>query len=154
LEHSISGAGAGVAGRPARIFTLQKLVEVGGLNIQRIRVIWARVWPLVAAHLVEAGCHPSEPIAAYTVDALRQLSHTLLERATAGGAEKNDHLVETTLKEALKPFVALLARARVVSPTRDVLPRWPCDPNPSPLYNVCPRQMESLPLGSEDQSAP
>jgi guanine nucleotide-exchange factor len=133
VGHSSSGeSGCGVAGRPARIFTLQKLVEVGGLNIQRIRVIWARVWPLVAAHLVEAGCHPSEPIAAYTVDALRQLSHTLLERATAGGAEKNDHLVETTLKEALKPFVALLARARVVRPTCQVPPRILCDPSLRP----------------------
>lgn len=143
----------GIAGRPARIFTLQKLVEVGGLNIQRIRVIWARVWPLVAAHLVEAGCHPSEPIAAYTVDALRQLSHTLLERATAGGAEKNDHLVETTLKEALKPFVALLARARVVSPTCDVLPRWPCDSSLR-FYEVHVHVRWKIPPGSEDQSAP
>lgn len=36
---------------------LQRVVEAAYVNMPRIRLVWARLWTLVAQHLVSAACH-------------------------------------------------------------------------------------------------
>ncbi|GIL43151.1 hypothetical protein Vafri_977, partial [Volvox africanus] len=83
------------AHRP-RVYSLQRLVEVAGLNLAgRIRLIWSKLWAVLSAHLVMAACHNQQPIAAQAVDALRSLAGRVLDReqlqlqrATAGVASR------------------------------------------------------------------
>jgi Sec7-like guanine-nucleotide exchange factor len=38
-----------------RLFSLQKLVELAHFNMDRIRMVWARIWSLMAEHFVKAS---------------------------------------------------------------------------------------------------
>ncbi|KXZ56613.1 hypothetical protein GPECTOR_1g552 [Gonium pectorale] len=67
-----------------RVYSMQRLVEVAHLNLTgRIRLIWSKLWAVLSSHLVMAACHPTQPIAAQAVDALRSLATRLLERQAA-----------------------------------------------------------------------
>ncbi|EOA23306.1 hypothetical protein CARUB_v10019080mg [Capsella rubella] len=85
---------------PARVFSLQKLVEISYYNIARIRMVWARIWSVLAEHFVAAGSHHDEKIAMYAIDSLRQLGMKYLERA---------ELTNFTFQnDILKPFVIIM----------------------------------------------
>ncbi len=55
-------------------FSLQKLVEIADLNLDRIKIIWNRMWVIIREHLCEVGCNPNEVIAMEAVGLLKQLS--------------------------------------------------------------------------------
>ena len=40
-----------------RLFSLQKLVEVGHANIPRIRLVWGRVWQVLSKHCKQVALH-------------------------------------------------------------------------------------------------
>ncbi|KAF8388657.1 hypothetical protein HHK36_025337 [Tetracentron sinense] len=85
---------------PARVFSLQKLVEISYYNMSRIRMVWARIWFVLANHFISAGSHHEEKIAMYAIDSLRQLGMKYLERA---------ELTNFTFQnDILKPFVVLM----------------------------------------------
>ncbi|OWM73823.1 hypothetical protein CDL15_Pgr015123 [Punica granatum] len=85
---------------PARVFSLQKLVEISYYNMMRIRMVWARIWSVLANHFITAGSHHDEKIAMYAIDSLRQLGMKYLERA---------ELTNFTFQnDILKPFVVLM----------------------------------------------
>ncbi|KAM7259004.1 hypothetical protein ACFE04_014745 [Oxalis oulophora] len=89
---------------PARVFSLQKLVEISYYNMARIRLVWARIWTVLANHFISAGSHPEEKIAMYAIDSLRQLGMKYLERA---------ELTNFTFQnDILKPFVVLMRNSR------------------------------------------
>ncbi|XP_050218779.1 brefeldin A-inhibited guanine nucleotide-exchange protein 5 [Mercurialis annua] len=89
---------------PARVFSLQKLVEISYYNMARIRMVWARIWSVLANHFISAGSHRDEKIAMYAIDSLRQLGMKYLERAElANFSFQND---------ILKPFVVLMRNSR------------------------------------------
>ncbi|XP_031256027.1 brefeldin A-inhibited guanine nucleotide-exchange protein 5 isoform X3 [Pistacia vera] len=89
---------------PARVFSLQKLVEISYYNMARIRMVWARIWSVLANHFIAAGSHPEEKIAMYAIDSLRQLGMKYLERA---------ELTNFTFQnDILKPFVVLIRISR------------------------------------------
>ncbi|XP_010246071.1 PREDICTED: brefeldin A-inhibited guanine nucleotide-exchange protein 5 isoform X2 [Nelumbo nucifera] len=89
---------------PARVFSLQKLVEISYYNMARIRMVWARIWYVLANHFISAGSHHDEKIAMYAIDSLRQLSMKYLERA---------ELTNFTFQnDILKPFVVLMRNSR------------------------------------------
>ncbi|KAH9652984.1 Brefeldin A-inhibited guanine nucleotide-exchange protein 5 [Citrus sinensis] len=89
---------------PARVFSLQKLVEISYYNMARIRMVWARIWSVLANHFISAGSHHDEKIAMYAIDSLRQLSMKYLERA---------ELTNFTFQnDILKPFVVLIRNSR------------------------------------------
>lgn len=108
-----------------RLFSLQKVVECAYHNMSRIRLVWHKLWAVIAAQLVGASCHPhrcvllscrtncryqpmltmlschcNRRVALYAVDSLRQLVAKLLVRAEL------EHF--THQEEALRPFVAVL----------------------------------------------
>ncbi|KAJ9168124.1 hypothetical protein P3X46_019686 [Hevea brasiliensis] len=89
---------------PARVFSLQKLVEISYYNMARIRMVWARIWSVLANHFISAGSHHEEKIAMYAIDSLRQLGMKYLERA---------ELTNFTFQnDILKPFVVLMRNSR------------------------------------------
>ncbi|CAN6541337.1 unnamed protein product [Malus baccata var. baccata] len=85
---------------PARVFSLQKLVEISYYNMARIRMVWARIWSVLANHFISAGSHHDEKIAMYAIDSLRQLGMKYLERAELANF--------TFQNDILKPFVVLM----------------------------------------------
>ncbi|XP_057506724.1 brefeldin A-inhibited guanine nucleotide-exchange protein 5 isoform X2 [Actinidia eriantha] len=89
---------------PARVFSLQKLVEISYYNMARIRMVWARIWAVLANHFISAGSHHDEKIAMYAIDSLRQLGMKYLERAELANF--------TFQNDILKPFVILMRSSR------------------------------------------
>ncbi|KAA8523374.1 hypothetical protein F0562_009797 [Nyssa sinensis] len=89
---------------PARVFSLQKLVEISYYNMARIRMVWARIWSVLANHFISAGSHHDEKIAMYAIDSLRQLGMKYLERAELANF--------TFQNDILKPFVILMRNSR------------------------------------------
>ncbi|KAL0403408.1 UNVERIFIED_CONTAM: Brefeldin A-inhibited guanine nucleotide-exchange protein 5, partial [Sesamum radiatum] len=89
---------------PARVFSLQKVVEISYYNMARIRMVWARIWSVLAHHFIFAGSHPDEKVAMYAIDSLRQLAMKYLERAELANF--------TFQNDILKPFVVLIRSSR------------------------------------------
>lgn len=89
---------------PPRVFSLQKLVEISYYNMARIRMVWARIWSVLANHFISAGSHQDEKIAMYAIDSLRQLGMKYLERAELANF--------TFQNDILKPFVVLMRNSR------------------------------------------
>ncbi|XP_052182190.1 brefeldin A-inhibited guanine nucleotide-exchange protein 5 isoform X2 [Diospyros lotus] len=89
---------------PARVFSLQKLVEISYFNMARIRMVWARIWSVLSNHFIFAGSHHDEKIAMYAIDSLRQLGMKYLERAELANF--------TFQNDILKPFVVLMRSSR------------------------------------------
>nr|XP_043623310.1 brefeldin A-inhibited guanine nucleotide-exchange protein 5-like [Erigeron canadensis] len=89
---------------PARVYSLQKLVEISYYNMARIRMVWARIWSVLANHFISAGSHHEEKIAMYAIDSLRQLGMKYLERAELANF--------TFQNDILKPFVVLMRNTR------------------------------------------
>ncbi|KAK6156433.1 hypothetical protein DH2020_010681 [Rehmannia glutinosa] len=98
---------------PARVFSLQKVVEISYDNMARIRMVWARIWSVLGQHLIFAGSHADEKIAVYAIDSLRQLSMKYLEHGElANFSFQND---------ILKPFVVLMQSSKSESIRRRIL---------------------------------
>ncbi|XP_061361482.1 brefeldin A-inhibited guanine nucleotide-exchange protein 5 [Gastrolobium bilobum] len=95
---------------PARVFSLQKLVEISYYNMARIRMVWARIWSVLANHFISAGSHHDEKIAMYAIDSLRQLGMKYLERAELANF--------TFQNDILKPFVVLMRNSESESKRR------------------------------------
>lgn len=89
---------------PARVFSLQKVVEISYYNMARIRMVWARIWSVLAHHFIFAGSHPDEKVAMYAIDSLRQLGMKYLERSELANF--------TFQNDILKPFVVLMRSSR------------------------------------------
>ncbi|XP_020257824.1 brefeldin A-inhibited guanine nucleotide-exchange protein 5 isoform X3 [Asparagus officinalis] len=89
---------------PARVFSLQKLVEISYYNMARIRLVWAKIWFVLSQHFIVAGSHHDEKIAMYAIDSLRQLGMKYLERAELANF--------TFQNDILKPFVILMRNSR------------------------------------------
>jgi guanine nucleotide-exchange factor len=89
---------------PARVFSLTKLVEISYYNMSRIRMVWAKIWGVVAVLFVEAGIHRDEKIAMYAIDSLRQLAIKYLERAELANFKFQNDI--------LKPFVFIMQSSK------------------------------------------
>eukprot|EP01114_Cavostelium_apophysatum_P013913 TRINITY_DN3475_c0_g1_i1.p1 TRINITY_DN3475_c0_g1~~TRINITY_DN3475_c0_g1_i1.p1 ORF type:complete len:1736 (+),score=542.67 TRINITY_DN3475_c0_g1_i1:271-5478(+) len=84
-----------------RMYSLQKLIELADFNMDRIRIVWSRIWNLLAAHFVKVGCNENMKISMWAIDALKQLAIKFLEKKELA----NYHFQ----KEFLKPFEAIMA---------------------------------------------
>lgn len=83
-----------------RIFCSEKVVEVAYYNMDRIRIVWSKIWQQMSQHFYKAGCHPNLRIAMYAVDSLRQLAIKFLEK---------EELVSYQFqREFLNPFVLII----------------------------------------------
>jgi brefeldin A-inhibited guanine nucleotide-exchange protein len=56
------------------------LFLVAHFNMDRIRVVWSRVWVIIAEHFIKVSCDDNKNIAIYAVDSLKQLATKFLEK--------------------------------------------------------------------------
>lgn len=53
-----------------RLFSLQKLVEVSDYNMDRVKLIWVKMWSVVRDHINEVAIKEKK-VAMYAVDSLK-----------------------------------------------------------------------------------
>jgi len=49
-------------------------VEVADSNMERIKIIWAKIWDVIKAHFWDIGTGKNADLAMYAIDQLKQLS--------------------------------------------------------------------------------
>ncbi len=64
-----------------RVYTLQRIMDAAFDNLNRIRLIWGRLWAALAAHLVAAVCHADPKVSVLAVGHMRALVQRLLARS-------------------------------------------------------------------------
>ena len=96
-----------LAATPARMYSLQKIVEISYYNMGRIRLQWTRIWNVIGEHFNKAGCNPNEEVAFFAVDSLRQLTMKFLE--------KGEFAHFRFQKEFLKPFEHIMKKNRLAT---------------------------------------
>lgn len=88
-----------------RIFCLTKIVEIAHYNINRIRLVWSRIWKVLSDFFVSVGLLENLSIAIFVMDSLRQLAMKFLEREELANYNFQN--------EFLKPFVVVMERSDV-----------------------------------------
>ncbi|KAM0918975.1 hypothetical protein ACQ4PT_008410 [Festuca glaucescens] len=88
-----------------RIFCLTKIVEIAHYNINRIRLVWSRIWKVLSEFFVSVGLLENLSVAIFVMDSLRQLSMKFLEREELANYNFQN--------EFLKPFVVVMEKSDV-----------------------------------------
>lgn len=83
-----------------RIFSLQALVTVADVNMNRIRLVWGKIWACLKAHFSHAGLHHNQYIAMFAIDSLKQLAIKFLQKEELSNFRFQ--------KEFLQPFTSIL----------------------------------------------
>ena len=86
-----------------RTFSLQKLIEVAHYNINRIKIVWSKLWVHMGKHFITVGTHDDLKIAMNAIDSLRQLSMKFLEQDELA----NYHFQ----RDFLKPFLQIIQQS-------------------------------------------
>ncbi|KAH8698205.1 hypothetical protein GQ44DRAFT_665693 [Phaeosphaeriaceae sp. PMI808] len=97
-----------------RTYSLQKLVEISGYNMTRVRFEWTNIWQVLGAHFNEVGCHTNTNVVFFALNSLRQLSMKFMEIEELPGFKFQ--------KDFLKPFEHIINNASVV-PVKDMVLR-------------------------------
>jgi brefeldin A-inhibited guanine nucleotide-exchange protein len=90
-----------------RTFSLQKLVEISGYNMNRVRFEWTNIWQILGAHFNEVGCHTNTNVVYFSLNSLRQLSMKFMEIEELPGFKFQ--------KDFLKPFEHIISNTSVVA---------------------------------------
>jgi len=100
--------------RSPRVYSLAKIVESAHFNMDRIRLVWSRIWAVLADFFVTVGLLKNLSVAMYVVDSLRQLSMQFLSR---------DELANYSFQnDFLRPYVVIMRASQEV-PTRELIIR-------------------------------
>jgi brefeldin A-inhibited guanine nucleotide-exchange protein len=83
-----------------RIFSLQALVTVADVNMNRIRLVWGKIWACLKSHFSQAGLHHNQYIAMFAIDSLKQLAIKFLQKEELSNFRFQ--------KEFLQPFTSIL----------------------------------------------
>lgn len=97
-----------------RTYSLQKLVEISGYNMLRVRFEWTNIWQVLGQHFIEVGCHNNTHVVFFALNSLRQLSMRFMEIEELPGFKFQ--------KDFLKPFELILSNASQV-PVKDMVLR-------------------------------
>ncbi|TIA21698.1 hypothetical protein D6C81_03730 [Aureobasidium pullulans] len=97
-----------------RTYSLQKLVEVSGYNMTRVRFEWTSIWQVLGEHFIQVGCHNNTNVVYFALNSLRQLSMRFMEIEELPGFKFQ--------KDFLKPFEHILSNATQV-PVKDMVLR-------------------------------
>ncbi|CAM6091423.1 unnamed protein product [Calypogeia fissa] len=89
-----------------RVFSLTKIVEIAHFNMSRIRLVWSRIWLVLADFFVTVGCSDNLSVAMYAMDSLRQLAMKFLEREELANYNFQN--------EFMKPFVIVMRKSSSV----------------------------------------
>ncbi|TKA30188.1 hypothetical protein B0A50_02907 [Salinomyces thailandicus] len=90
-----------------RTYSLQKLVEISGYNMLRVRFEWTSIWQVLGQHFIDVGCHNNTHVVYFALNSLRQLSMRFLEIGELPGFKFQ--------KDFLKPFEWILSNASQVA---------------------------------------
>ncbi|XP_019152223.1 PREDICTED: brefeldin A-inhibited guanine nucleotide-exchange protein 2-like isoform X2 [Ipomoea nil] len=89
-----------------RIFSLMKMVEIAHYNMDRIRLVWSKIWNVLSDFFVTIGCSENLSIAIFAMDSLRQLSMKFLELG-----ELTNYNFQN---EFMKPFVIVMHKSSAI----------------------------------------
>ncbi|QIX00855.1 hypothetical protein AMS68_006372 [Peltaster fructicola] len=90
-----------------RTYSLQKLVEISGYNMLRVRFEWTAIWQVLGQHFIDVGCHNNTHVVYFALNSLRQLSMRFMEIEELPGFKFQ--------KDFLKPFELILSNASQVA---------------------------------------
>ncbi|KAK5135689.1 hypothetical protein LTR08_004990 [Meristemomyces frigidus] len=90
-----------------RTYSLQKLVEISGYNMLRVRFEWTNIWQVLGQHFIDVGCHNNTHVVYFALNSLRQLSMRFMEIEELPGFKFQ--------KDFLKPFELILSNASQVA---------------------------------------
>ncbi|KAK4541852.1 hypothetical protein LTR36_007384 [Oleoguttula mirabilis] len=90
-----------------RTYSLQKLVEISGYNMLRVRFEWTNIWQVLGQHFIDVGCHDNTHVVYFALNSLRQLSMRFMEIEELPGFKFQ--------KDFLKPFELILSNASQVA---------------------------------------
>ncbi|KAI9707008.1 MAG: guanine nucleotide exchange protein for ADP-robosylation factor [Bogoriella megaspora] len=90
-----------------RTYSLQKLVEISGYNMTRVRMEWTRIWQVLGEHFNQVGCHSNTSVVVFALNSLRQLSMKFMEIEELPGFKFQ--------KDFLKPFEHIINNSSQVS---------------------------------------
>ena len=90
-----------------RTYSLQKIVEISGYNMTRVRFEWTTIWQVLGAHFIQVGCHNNTNVVYFALNSLRQLSMRFMEIEELPGFKFQ--------KDFLKPFEHILSNASQVA---------------------------------------
>ncbi|OCK83523.1 hypothetical protein K432DRAFT_379456 [Lepidopterella palustris CBS 459.81] len=90
-----------------RTYSLQKLVEISGYNMTRVRFEWTNIWQILGAHFNDVGCHTNTNVVFFALNSLRQLSMRFMEIEELPGFKFQ--------KDFLKPFEHIISNTSVVT---------------------------------------
>ena len=62
-----------------QMFCLVKIIEIADANMERIRIIWTRLWKKLTEIFSEVGCHKNKKVGFYVVDSLKRLVMKFLQ---------------------------------------------------------------------------
>jgi brefeldin A-inhibited guanine nucleotide-exchange protein len=97
-----------------RTYSLQKIVEISGYNMLRVRFEWTSIWQVLGQHFIDVGCHNNAHVVPFALNSLRQLSMRFMEIEELPGFKFQ--------KDFLKPFELILSNASQV-PVKDLVLR-------------------------------
>ncbi|KAL7237234.1 hypothetical protein ACSBR2_003510 [Camellia fascicularis] len=86
-----------------RVFSLTKIVEVAHYNMNRIRLVWSRIWSVLSDFFVSVGLSENLSVAIFVMDSLRQLAVKFLEREELANYNFQN--------EFLRPFVIVMQKS-------------------------------------------
>eukprot|EP01018_Ginkgo_biloba_P032255 Gb_26513 [translate_table: standard] len=89
-----------------RVFSLTKIVEITHYNMNRIRLVWSRIWHVLSDFFVTVGCSENLSVAIFVMDSLRQLAMKFLEREELANYNFQS--------EFMKPFVIVIRKSSSV----------------------------------------
>ncbi|CAD8168508.1 unnamed protein product [Paramecium pentaurelia] len=87
-----------------RVFLLSRVIEVADFNMNRIKIIWSRMWEIMREHFLEVGCLKNVDLAIFAIDYLKQLSCKFLQQPEL----TNYHFQ----KEFLLPFEQIFSQTQ------------------------------------------
>lgn len=90
-----------------RTYSLQKLVEISGYNMLRVRFEWTNIWQVLGQHFIDVGCHTNTHVVYFALNSLRQLSMRFMEIEELPGFKFQ--------KDFLKPFELILSNASQIA---------------------------------------
>ncbi|KHN29890.1 Brefeldin A-inhibited guanine nucleotide-exchange protein 2 [Glycine soja] len=86
-----------------RVFGLTKIVEIAHYNMNRIRLVWSRIWNVLSDFFVSVGLSENLSVAIFAMDSLRQLAMKFLEREELANYNFQN--------EFLRPFVIVMQKS-------------------------------------------
>lgn len=116
-----------------RLVSLRKIVEVASFNMDRIRLIWSRVWTYLSAHFESVGCEENISVAMYAVDSLRQLAMKFLEKDELANfsfqqlfLKPFDYISQNTSSLVIRELIIRCLSQMVKARSHNLMSGWKC----------------------------